>query len=505
MVAVTSFLLAIGMSINATSASAAAPCKKNCTADTTVPSVAIAAPAGGATVAGTITVSGSASDNVSVSRVDVAVDGTFNPATGTGAWSMGLDTRTYPNGSHTILARATDTSGNTSSKSMTVTVSNVAADTTAPAVSITAPVAGATVSGTTTVTGTASDNVALARVEVAVDAGAWQTASGTSSWTSTVQSSAFTAGSHSITARATDSSGNNSSTTVSVTVNNGDTQPPSISIGLPSAGASVQGGTYVRGSVSDNVSVARVDVQVDGGPWQPATGTSGWVYLLNTAAYADGPHTLTARATDSAGNSSSTAVGVNVNNGPTTATHMVTPEGTVIDINSAGPWTASGIYTLLKQSVLPDYYTKIGPTLTIKVADTGGSQTQAGAGTVDGIYRTYSAVITLQGVNSTFASQPDAVLAHEYGHAWTLYHLYLSQQGDWSSYLDARGLTGNPSLDSSYTWTRQEIIADDYRLLFGSSAAISERPTHLNPSITDPRNVPGLSSFFVNSWGIPKV
>src|SRR4051794_19360749 len=97
-VAVTSLLLAVGMSINATSASAAAPCKKNCGADTTAPSVAIGSPTQGATVAGMITVSGSASDNVALSRVEVGVDGAgFNAAAGTGAWSLGMDTRTYAN------------------------------------------------------------------------------------------------------------------------------------------------------------------------------------------------------------------------------------------------------------------------------------------------------------------------------------------------------------------------------------------------------------------------
>jgi hypothetical protein len=36
--------------------------------------------------------------------------------------------------------------------------------------------------------------------------------------------------------------------------------------------------------------------------------------------------------------------------------------------------------------------------------------------------------------------------------------------------------------------------------LFGSSAAISERPTHLNTDIPDPRNVPGLQTFLGSTW-----
>ena len=44
------------------------------------------------------------------------------------------------------------------------------------------------------------------------------------------------------------------------------------------------------------------------------------------------------------------------------------------------------------------------------------------------------------------------------------------------------------------------MIADDYRLLFGSSAAISERPTSINTTITDPRNQPGLDTYLLQQW-----
>ena len=60
------------------------------------------------------------------------------------------------------------------------------------------------------------------------------------------------------------------------------------------------------------------------------------------------------------------------------------------------------------------------------------------AATSGGSYTSFKATIYLKGVNSTFASQPDAQIAHEYGHAWSLYHLYKDHNGDWSSYLDFR-------------------------------------------------------------------
>ena len=53
-----------------------------------------------------------------------------------------------------------------------------------PKVKITSPAAGATVTGTITVSGTASDNVSVSTVELRVDGNPYQLASGTTSWTS---------------------------------------------------------------------------------------------------------------------------------------------------------------------------------------------------------------------------------------------------------------------------------------------------------------------------------
>jgi hypothetical protein len=178
-----------------------------------------------------------------------------------------------------------------------------------------------------------------------------------------------------------------------------------------------------------------------------------------------------------------------------------------IDVNSAGSWTAQQIYDILRPSALQ--LSLIGPHLTIKVQDQYASQTTTSASSTNGVYTNFAATMYLKGVNSTFATQPDAQLTHEYGHAWTLYHLYMSQNGKWASYLDARWanadgsvrLSGDPRLDSTYKWNRAEIIADDYRLLFGSPLSISEGPLHMNSDIPQPSNVAGLKSFLLNTWG----
>jgi chitodextrinase len=92
--------------------------------DTTPPTASITAPANGATVSGSVSVTASASDNVAVARVEFWVDG-VNKATDTSApYSYSWNTTTFADGSHTILVKAFDTSNNSSSASITVTVSN---------------------------------------------------------------------------------------------------------------------------------------------------------------------------------------------------------------------------------------------------------------------------------------------------------------------------------------------------------------------------------------------
>ncbi len=99
-------------------------------------------------------------------------------------------------------------------------------DAVAPAISITSPVEGAILTSTfVTVTGTASDDVSVERVEVRRDGMDWLSATGTSSWSANLT---LSEGQNTIRARATDTSGNQAMATVSVTVellSDGGAQP----------------------------------------------------------------------------------------------------------------------------------------------------------------------------------------------------------------------------------------------------------------------------------------
>ena len=93
-------------------------------------------------------------------------------------------------------------------------------DTQAPTVSITAPLNGATVSGTVSVTATASDNVGVTKVEFYLD-GVLQSTDTTSPYSWSWDTTSATNASHTLTAKAYDAALNvGTSTAVSVTVNN---------------------------------------------------------------------------------------------------------------------------------------------------------------------------------------------------------------------------------------------------------------------------------------------
>src|SRR4029453_16600990 len=162
-----------------------------------------------------------------------------------------------------------------------------------PAVSITTPANGVTVSNTITISASASDNVAVASVQFQIDGanfGAPDTAAPYSvSWTTTTATDA----SHTITAVASDAAGN-SRTSMAVTVNiANDITPPSVSTTAPANGATVSNTVTVSASASDNVGVASVQFQIDGAnlgaPDTAAPYSASW----NTTTVTNGSHTIT--------------------------------------------------------------------------------------------------------------------------------------------------------------------------------------------------------------------
>ena len=198
-----------------------------------------------------------------------------------------------------------------------------AEDTQAPAVSITSPAAGATVSGTSTVTVSATDNLGVTRVELVIDGvvvGTSTAAPYSFSWDTTAASN----GSHTLQARAFDAALNRAaSVEVTVTVDNSTPPPntaPAVALTSPAGGATFTAPATitVAASASDSDgTIARVEFYT--GTTLLASDTAA-PYEFTWSDVAAGTYTLTARATDDAGlATTSAAVTVTVSAPPNAA------------------------------------------------------------------------------------------------------------------------------------------------------------------------------------------
>jgi glucose/arabinose dehydrogenase len=204
---------------------------------------------------------------------------------------------------------ATQTIGTPASNTTyTATFNDIGAAGNAPTVSLTAPANGSsgTVGTAITVTATAAaSDGTIASVQFfdgtsalgAADTGAPYSVS----WAPS------TTGTHTLTARATDSCGTAAtSAAVTVTINaaGSDTQPPSVAFTAPASLADNLTGTLqITVNATDNVGVASVEFQVDGVTLSTDT-SSPHSATVDTTLYASGQHVLRARASDAAGNRS---------------------------------------------------------------------------------------------------------------------------------------------------------------------------------------------------------
>jgi peptidoglycan/xylan/chitin deacetylase (PgdA/CDA1 family) len=98
-------------------------------ADRTPPTVSLTAPAPNSTVSGSVPITATATDNVAIDHVDFLVDGATVGTRSATPYTFSWNARSVANGTHTIAARAFDTSGNAATTAaITVRVSNSVAN-----------------------------------------------------------------------------------------------------------------------------------------------------------------------------------------------------------------------------------------------------------------------------------------------------------------------------------------------------------------------------------------
>ena len=136
-------------------------------------------------------------------------------------------------------------------------------------------------------------------------------------------------------------------------------------------------------------------------------------------------------------------------------------------------------------------------TIRFDLLSTGTTTTAATA--LNGVYVSFHATS-----NISYHSwlEQNGELFHEYGHAWSLYYAYMVQQDPTlAAYLQTRGLTADPRIGTSYAWNPREMIAEDYRELFGDSNAQAD--DQMNRDIPLAKDVPGLRDFLSGSFMRP--
>ena len=333
--------------------------------DTTPPTVALTAPAAGATVNGTIAISADASDNVAVTQVEFLVNGNVVGSDSSSPYSINWDSTTIANGSATINARASDGSNTSTTPDRTITVDNVVTppgDTTPPTVTLNDP--GTFLRGTKTLSATASDASGVTQVAFHYSPAGQNSWSPIATDTAAPYSANFVTtsvadGLYDLRAVATDPAGNPGTSVVASRMvdNTGATG----SITAPATGAIVSGTAAVSATATDAGSgVSQITFE------RSPAGQNSWTaisvadttvpYSVNwtTTSLTDGNYDLRGVILDDAGNQSTTPlVTVVVRN-----RHTFVP---VADsyVNAERPSTNFGTATTIRVDASPEMRTYV--------------------------------------------------------------------------------------------------------------------------------------------------
>jgi hypothetical protein len=338
---------------------------------------------------------------------------------------------------------------------------------------------------------------------------------------------------------------------------------PTIGISNPKNGTTVSGIVNVDGVAGSNsASIKSVQVEVDNNGFVSAALTpiisnnDGFDYTLNTRLYADTEHTITAKVTDSAGNSNTVSIKLTFKNGtypaapPLAQGTWESPEGMTIIVGTKGknphtgqPWTIADAYYMVKAcAVGTGDFATIAPYYKVVINDDVGGwaldySIVAGGTGVNGAWSNYAAASYLNGSVGPMLTQPYDVSCYEYGHVWTEYYYHLvdypttadglngSNQTAPPNYLSERWVNKSGSITlaqnnycNSSTDGWDGCMTDDRRVLFGGagtnggSAAADLVPGepntgfqepdigYINGNIVPPQNQPGLAAWYIDHW-----
>ncbi|GGN34888.1 Ig-like domain-containing protein [Deinococcus daejeonensis] len=282
------------------------------------------------------TVNATATDNVAVTKIEFYLDGTLLVSDPAAPYTTNMTFTAAQNGTHTLLAKAYDAAGNTSTASQTFAVS---IDNVSPAVTVQAAPLALSEPGSVTISANAIDDQAVTKVEF-YDNGTLVATDTTAPYAATVNYTGAANGTHTLTARAYDAQGNTAEASVSVTVNVDVTAPVVTGTATPAL-LTMPGTVNFAATASDDRAVSKVEFYDNGVLF--ATDTTAPYEASKAYAFADnGAHSITFKAYDAQNNVGQASSSVNVaitdanepNSSPATATPLTV--GTAINGTIAG-------------------------------------------------------------------------------------------------------------------------------------------------------------------------
>ncbi len=248
--------------------------------DTTAPTIDVTAPAAGASVANTVNIAASATDNVGVTKVEFYVNGVLKSTDTASPYAYAWDSKSVVNGAASLMAKAYDAAGNINSDTVQVQVLN--GDTQAPSTPSNVA-AQANAYNKVTVSWTAStDNVGVTGYRIIRNGASIAQINAVSQY---VDTTVLPDTAYNYQVIAYDAAGNASTASTSVQVktpNQPDTQAPSAPGSLTAVAVGTSQINLSWTASTDNVGVAVYDVYRAVG-----SGTAAKVGTVSTLSYGD--------------------------------------------------------------------------------------------------------------------------------------------------------------------------------------------------------------------------
>lgn len=267
-------------------------------ADTTKPAVSLSASPASVSVGATVTLSATASDNVSVSSVKFYRGDTLLATDTTAPYEYALTTTVSDVGTLSFKAVASDAAGNTADASTTATVKAATPpDITKPSVTVKLT---QLADRSYTVSAEASDNVGISKVEF-YDNGTLIATSTTAPYNTALNYPVNATGTHEIVAKAYDAAGNVSESRTSFSV--GQQQNTQLPVVIPSVTPNVitqSGKVTITALVNSSLGIAQVEFFLDDKQLK-LTSTLPYTTSLDFSGAENGIYTVTIRATDKLG------------------------------------------------------------------------------------------------------------------------------------------------------------------------------------------------------------